>query len=258
MNKRYALCVGNNYPGTNAQLSGCVNDAWDWSLVLAEGGYDVEVRVEATLKDTLEALTELVAKTGFGDRIVFTYSGHGTWLPDRDGDEADGRDEALVMADYVQGGLLVDDTLQEIFGHLKYGAGALILSDSCHSGTVSRLIPSISTGSDVRPKIRFLSPTNFMDISADQARALERVPASLPRRTASLVSGCEDQEYSYDAWFSGRANGAFTRTAIDAYQPGVKLGAWHKRIRERLPRQAYPQSPALTAATAYRKYSRAI
>lgn len=252
MNKKYALCIGNNYPGTSAQLSGCVNDALDWSEMLARQGYKVEFMQEAVLNDAIGRLMDLVAQARFGDRIVFTYSGHGTWVPDGDGDEADGRDEAMVMADYQRGGLLLDDTIQQIFSSLATGAGALILSDSCHSGTVSRFVcpPEV--------KARFLSPVNlFEGLTIDRAQELEQIKAGTPRKTASLISGCGDLEYSYDTSFNGRPNGAFSRAAIDAYQAGDSLSRWFSRIRKALPNTYYPQTPQLTATT-YRKYARAL
>jgi hypothetical protein len=42
MEKR-ALCIGiNNYPGTQNDLSGCVNDANDWAAVLGKHGFTVQ------------------------------------------------------------------------------------------------------------------------------------------------------------------------------------------------------------------------
>jgi len=257
VNKKHAFCVGNNYPGTPAELKGCVNDMLDWAELLASQGYEVQMAHEATKADTLDVLRDLVSKVGWGDRIVFTFSGHGTWVPDRDGDEADGRDEAMVMADFRLGGghgLLLDDELQEVFGGLRAGASALTLSDSCHSGTVSRF----SAAFDQPKTPRFLSPVDLLDdLSDDRAVELERRAASTPRRTSSLVSGCGDLEYSYDASFDGRPNGAFTRTAIDTFRPGISLNAWFKEVRKLLPNDWYPQSPQLTASP-YRKYTRAL
>lgn len=41
MNK-YALCIGiNDYPGTDSDLAGCVNDANDWAAALASRGFTV-------------------------------------------------------------------------------------------------------------------------------------------------------------------------------------------------------------------------
>lgn len=256
MNKKYALCIGNNYPGTNAELAGCVNDALDWSDLLVSSGYEVRTIIECPKEDAVLALGEMVDKAGWGDRVVFTYSGHGSWVWDRDGDEADRRDECLVMADYARGGLLLDDEIQKVFLGLRTGVGALFLSDSCHSGTVHR---AANLGHKDLGRPRFLSPAAFTEFSEQQARLLEvQTSTKEVRQSSSLVSGCEDAQYSYDAWFDGRANGAFTRAALDNYAYGQSLNSWFKRIRAELPSEWYPQSPVLTAANAYRKYTRAI
>ena len=93
-----ALCVGiNDYPGTNSDLSGCVNDANDWAAALKTRKYDTVVLLDkkATRKGIVTALNELIQGAQAGDSLVFTFSGHGSWLPDDNGDEPDGRDEML-------------------------------------------------------------------------------------------------------------------------------------------------------------------
>lgn len=248
---KYALCVGNNYPGTNNELSGCVNDMNDWAELLSLNGYQVALAQEGTKNVVMQSLVSHVSRMKWGDRFIFTYSGHGTWVPDQDGDESDHRDEALYMAD---GELILDDDLQNVFAATPAGSGSLILSDSCHSGTVSRFV-----GQTFERTPRFISPFEIGLMTEERAIRLEAAttPAT-PRRTASLISGCADTEYSYDAWFGSRANGAFSRAGIDAYQAGISLNAWFKRIRSILPNGSYPQSPQLTAASLYRKYTKAL
>jgi hypothetical protein len=54
---------------------------------------------------------ELLNKKVFSDKtLFFQYSGHGTPVQDKNGDEADGQDEALYLYD----GVLLDDELHEI------------------------------------------------------------------------------------------------------------------------------------------------
>jgi metacaspase-1 len=76
-----------------------------------------------------------------------------------------------------------------------------------------------------------------------------RRPASPPgRHQALLMSGCQDTEYSYDAWFEGRPNGAFTFVALRelaGLSASAKYKDWYAAIRTRLPSQQYPQSPNL-------------
>ena len=79
-----------------------------------------------------------------------------------------------------------------------------------------------------------------------------------------LLSGCDDHEYSYDAYIDGRYNGAFTRTALDVLTQTVPANVtpkplsydrWHDIISHRLPNDYYPQSPQLYGS-AYRRRGR--
>ena len=45
---RYALCIGiNDYPGTDMDLAGCVNDANDWAAEFAARGFAVTTLLDA-------------------------------------------------------------------------------------------------------------------------------------------------------------------------------------------------------------------
>lgn len=273
MSKKLALCVGLNYPGTSAALAGCINDMNDWATLLNARGYEVGFIPEPSKAELVAALTAMIARARYRDRVVFTFSGHGTWMPDANGDEADGRDEALVCADYTRGGLLTDDELHQIFGQARFGVRRLIVSDSCHSGTVSRMVPVQKTFRPpgafsplVSRKVRFLPPAEFLEPGSPRYQAAVQVQSSkatsVPRAGTALLSGCADFEYSYDASFNGRPNGALTRAAIDTLYSGgvddpatITLKEWHKRIRLRLPSAAYPQTPQLTASSTQRSWS---
>jgi hypothetical protein len=62
-------------------------------------------------------------------------------VPDLDGDEPDGTDECLCPHDVRKNGPITDDELYESFSSLERGAKLLMISDSCHSGTVTRFAP---------------------------------------------------------------------------------------------------------------------
>ena len=205
-----------------------------------------------------EAISKIVGDSGQKDIAVITYSGHGTWVPDQDGDESDGRDEALCPHDITQGEILIDDELYEIFSERKRGARIIFISDSCHSGTVARaarLMPGTEDDSWNFQKIRFLAPEFY--IKKDEAllrRALqvEKVKSRGKIRAASvLLSGCKDEEYSYDAWFNGRPNGAFTYAALQTHKNLPKAATyrdWYWEIRKILPHVRYPQTPQLSGS----------
>ncbi len=218
MTKR-ALCIGiNDYPGTGSDLSGCVNDAQDWAGMLQGRGFEVTTMLDkdATKAKMASAMTELVKGAGYGDLAVITYSGHGTWVPDQDGDEADQRDEALCPYDINRGNFLVDDELYDIFQQRQRGARVVFISDSCHSGTVSRMAPAIG---DNPVRVRFLPPETFLAPKAlEVARHIPRAFAGRSRANAAMLfSGCQDWEFSYDASFDGRAErGVHLRGAAGA------------------------------------------
>lgn len=250
---KLALCVGiNNYPGTGADLSGCVNDAYDWDAFLTSRGYAVTtvVDADATRGNIVRALTTLVAGTGYQDSLVFTFSGHGTWVPDRNGDEADGRDEALVAADF---GLILDDDLGAIYAQRRWGSRHVFVSDSCHSGTVSRLVaPTAQPQEPNGRKPRYLPPSVLMDSGTLQVA--ERVAAAplrsfLTTSDVLLLSGCQDPEYSYDAWFGTRPNGAFTRSALDTIAR-LPAGATYRDLHAALPLPTsdFPQTPNISGS----------
>jgi hypothetical protein len=253
-----SLHIGiNDYPGTGNDLSGCVNDANDWEAALAARDFQTNTLLDAqaTKSQMIEAITGLVDSTGRDDIGVITYSGHGTWVPDEDDDEADGRDEALCPHDIDQGLILTDDELYDIFSQRKRGARIIFISDSCHSGTVSKASTFNFEGRERSvqvPRIRFLAPEIFLKNDQEgMARAIkveDKKPNGKIKAASLLLSGCKDDEYSYDAWFNGRANGAFTYVALQALKE-LKADAsykkWHKAIRKTLPHVQYPQTPQL-------------
>ena len=159
--RRLALCVGiDTYP--TAPLGGCVNDAQGWAAALSGLGFDTPRMLldrQATRAAIVHALEMLVNDSHPGDVIVFQYAGHGTQVPDLDGDEAGGdsagEDEALCPWDFASGDMLVDDDMCAIFGRLPDGVNLTCFFDCCHSGTITRMavggaVPAITPGRRAR------------------------------------------------------------------------------------------------------------
>jgi hypothetical protein len=237
-----ALCVGiNNYPGTSNDLLGCVNDANDWSAWLTGLGFETSqlLDAQATRQNVKNGLAGLVALAGENDVIVFTYSGHGTQVIDLSSDEGDTYDEAI----YVYDGTILDDDLRSIIDKLDTKATLVVISDSCFSGTVTRLLPE-------HTKPRFM-PNK--DVSPDRVvRQHFLLPeANMPEL---LVSGCSDREYSYDAEIDGRYNGAMTAMALKSIRqnPQATYAAFYASLRQLLPSQEYPQTPQLEGSDAHK------
>src|SRR3954470_20636292 len=100
-----ALLIGiNEYKNVN-HLRGCVNDVHNMSRLLTDVfGFDSKnIRTlldrKATKSEVQKGQKWLFQGTGPGDRVVMHFSGHGSFVPDEDGDEADGADEIVCLYD---------------------------------------------------------------------------------------------------------------------------------------------------------------
>jgi metacaspase-1 len=235
-----AVCVGiNNYPGTFNDLKGCVNDARDWFALLQGFGFEVSLMLDsqATAQNVKDALQGLVDETNGGDIAVFTYSGHGTQVVDRNSDEADPYDEAIFLYDDS----VIDDELRVILQGIHPQATLVVISDSCFSGSVTRI-----AGEKAVP--RFVPPADST-VGRVARRSFLLPEADMPE---ILISGCSDSEYSYDAEFNGRPNGAMTALALRVIQqnPDVTYREFYAGLRALLPTEDYPQTPQLEGSDA--------
>ena len=231
---RKALCVGiNDYPGTENDLHGCVNDANEWCEMFESLGFD-EVRAmsdySATAVAVLLNLESLILEAEAGDVIVFTYSGHGTYTWDESGDEPDYYDEAL----YVYDGMILDDELRGVIDEAAEGVHIVVILDSCFSGTATRL----SRG---QLKPRFVPPEHAKPSHVSKRRRL----LAEADMVEVLMSGCSDSEYGYDAYFGEEYHGAFSYYAKKTFLSDQTYKEWHEMIRAYLPSDYFPQTPQL-------------
>jgi hypothetical protein len=137
---------GNNLPGIDLDI-----DMMQGTAALLGFG-DNQIKVlqdeQATLANVERALGSwLVEGVSRGDRLLIYFSGHGTHIPDENGDELDdGADEVLVMHDVALTrrngartltGVLVDDRFGELLAKMP-STNILVLVDACHSGTATK------------------------------------------------------------------------------------------------------------------------
>lgn len=204
---RRALLIGvNDYRAVPA-LQGSINDIETMREILVTrwGFAPANIRVvrdaQATRVGILSALQQFVAQSQLGDTVYFHYSGHGSQVQDLNGDEQDGLDETIVPQDGRSDGVpdITDDELDAIFARLQVRT-ALIVLDSCHSGTATRAI-DIRTRSVPRD-----TRTELYRSTAVAARAI------VPRMQTRFVvmSGAADNQEALDGPIQGRYHGFFT------------------------------------------------
>ena len=142
--KGYALAIGLNavdpghYGGWDGELTGCEPDARDMTFIANSEGFAVEtlMTANATREAVVSELTNLADIIISGDILVVRYSGHGGQVQDQNDDEDDNSDETWCLYD----GQLLDDELYHAWSKFRTGVRIIVFSDSCHSGTVLRMI----------------------------------------------------------------------------------------------------------------------
>lgn len=140
-----ALLIGINKYKAVPGLQGSVNDVETMREILTKRWGFLPSNITtltdegATRARILAAITEIVGVSAPEDTLYIHYSGHGSQVQDLNGDEDDGLDETLVPQDGRTSGVrdIVDDELDAIFSNLRT-RNAVIVLDSCHSGTATR------------------------------------------------------------------------------------------------------------------------
>lgn len=233
MAKRALLIGINRYQVPGADLRGCVNDVRNLNAALVElhGFRQSDITLltdaDATKKAMQAGIKRLVRDARKGDAILLHYSGHGSNVPDDDGDEADRRDEILCPTDLDWKDPLRDDWLRATFDRVRQGVSLTVIMDCCHSGTNTRAIAP----PDATVVQRYL-PSPWDLVAAESGRRLTgRVKGGLRRSSRPsrktndivtadlpevLITGCRDTQTSADAFINGSYNGALTFALVEA------------------------------------------
>ena len=206
------LCGLNPYPG--CPLEGCEDDVLDASRFVVDFcGFDPKIiRLLTGLRGTTAAILErldwLVSDLTAGDRILFWYSGHGASVATRDpAGSVDGLDSCIcpIDFDWSDEHMIRDKDLHRIFSQIPEGVQAIFVSDSCHSGSLTRDADGLGGRREkcIRP------PADIAwRLEAAQRSGMVLGPRDFPN--IALISGCREDQTSADANFGGRANGALS------------------------------------------------
>jgi len=241
-----ALNIGLNFIDakhyqSNGALEGCVNDANAMNDLALGQGFEGQVLLNesATRENIIRAINQAAAKLQAGDIFFVSYSGHGHRIPDTNGDDEDGMDETWCLYDAQ----LIDDELAVFWSRFKAGVRILVISDSCHSGTITK--PGQNEPLYTQQTPRFL-PIEIMqktwkDHEAFYTSLTKDLPRTQPeiKATIRLLSGCQDNQSSYD----GYPHGAFTTQLLQVWDGGRFQGNYqqfHKKILMRMPATQSP------------------
>ena len=258
-----------HYQGWDGPLVACEFDANDMSLLAKAAGIRPQVLLtkKATRDNVLAAIRAAAGRLKSGDLFLLTYSGHGGQVPDVTGEEDDKQDETWCLFD----GELIDDELYLELTKFGPGVRVIVLSDSCHSGTVTRAAPPRDSAAPAPAgRSKMMPPAvalrtygahrAFYDKlqenvareagkaqALDPDTALSHVAVSLRltsiattcQASVILISGCQDNQTSMD----GAHNGAFTEQLLQVWDHGKYRGSYarlHADIKSRMPATQSP------------------
>lgn len=265
------------YSGWDGPLAACEFDANDMAAIARSQQMKTSTLLtkRATRGNVLAGIRRAARMLKGGDLFFISYSGHGGQVRDVDGDEADGQDETWCLYD----GQLIDDELYFELSRFAADTRILVLSDSCHSGTVTRDIPP-PPPPGMRAKLMppavarrvYDEHQDFYDklqrdvaeqagkAFVDPDTALAHVGAAGTatavvgkfKPAVLLLSGCQDNQTSMDGDF----NGAFTEQVLKIWNRGAFDGDYklfHARVKAALPASQSPNLFALGKAAAFLK-----
>ncbi|MDF2969683.1 MAG: hypothetical protein K0R61_133 [Microvirga sp.] len=205
----------NAYGGWDGELRGCHLDSYNMEGLARLNGWEVDdvlLDERATAIALDEKMREYAGVLEEGDRLLLTYSGHGGSVRDVSGDENDGRDESWCLWSSE----LLDDQIATMLARFRPGVRIVVVSDSCHSGTVTR---------------------------ARRSRRVAKLPdpeVGLVKASVLLFSGCTDEQLSGDLPVGGK----FTTTMLECLRTLSPKAGWrtlHHQVVQAMPRDQTPR-----------------
>ncbi len=247
-----ALAIGLNavdpehYGGWSGELVACEADAEDMAEIAKINKFHATTLLTkaATRANVIGEISKAANTLKTGDIFMLSYSGHGGQVPDENGDEPDDLDETWCLYD----GEMIDDELNAQFAKFAPGVRVLVFSDSCHSGTVTKVaylksINAIKPGTlyrymplDIALRVYRKNKAFYDKILLDPSLkdAEDAVKASV-----LLISGCQDNQLSAD----GDANGLFTSQLLAVWNHEKYRGNYrqfYKKIYKLMPPDQKP------------------
>lgn len=212
-NSRALLIAVDEYKDPQiTDLKGTLFDACSIRRVLIQnyGFSDSNVTLiankSATQSGIKSAIENLISSSSQTDDALVFFAGHGSQIPDDNGEEADNADETILPYDSYRslGSSAIrdirDDDLGRYFDRLASKSKSLsVIFDSCHSGTATR--------SALRS--RFVDRGIAVGkVGAIREKALDR--PSVGNNNFVFISSASSNEKAKEVYRNGQSRGAFT------------------------------------------------
>jgi hypothetical protein len=229
-----ALLIGINYIGSQHELYGCISDVNSINERISKQGFsNINIITDLTSKiankdNILIEVKNLLVNSKQGDLLFLLYSGHGSYIVDKNDDETTGYDQTIITSDFKS---IVDDELKTLIQkYLKKDTTLFAMFDSCFSGSVLDL------------RYQYMDSLNY-DNFTENEKQLETLGNVI------MVSGCSDNQTSADSIFNNRPNGAMTWSLLESLKQNSNC-TWReliKNMRDILKSKNYEQIPQISS-----------
>lgn len=218
------------------------------------------VNEQATKKNILKKLNQIIDQAQFKDIIYIHFSTHGQQVVDVDGDEEDGLDEAIIPFDacktFVKGvyegkNHLIDDELYKLLSALRKKVGKfgslVVVIDACHSGDATRGNSSENDSIVVRGTTEVFQAGSKRSFAAKPLKLVDWVVIS------ATQSYQNNYEYKVNGSFYGSLSYAIKLTlpdltSNDDFSDMFKI---IQKKREEMNVSRYPQRPMIEGERYY-------
>jgi len=229
-----ALLIGINYIGTPNELTGCINDTTSINSLISNYNFqNIKILTDNTpikpiRNNIITEFKNLLINSQPGDVLLFFYSGHGSYILDKNNNEKTGKDQLIVPCDFV--GILDDELKITIRTHLKKDVTLIALFDCCFSGSILDL------------------KYQYMD-SLDKNKFTENTGEDETVGNVIMISGCNDLQTSSDALINNKNQGAMTWAFLEAFKSQEKI-TWRNlliKMRDLLKESNFKQLPQFSS-----------
>ena len=269
---KLALLIGINYIGQSKKLRGCINDVKhvrqmliehmgykDKNIVMMTDDLNPDDENYPTARKILSALRRIIVQMHHSrnkksitlsreqldcpntkKEVWFHFSGHSVSIADKNGDERDGMDEAIVPVDYEKSGVIPDDFLHKYMRYIPKEVNFVSFFDSCHSGTILDL------------KYRHF-PNAFNVMENENSENSENSGKIM------MFSGCRDNEKGIGFLENGKNwIGAMTRSMLDTlskHNYEISCRELLDEMQHYMVKNGFSQRPQLSTNFLLQKYS---
>lgn len=278
MAKGIALCIGLNnvsavhYDGWDGALKVCEKDARDVKKIADKIGFktDLLLTKDATATNVLAKIDQAAATLKAGDIFFLYYSGHGgNEIPDINkdeieelADEVDGYDESWCLFDRQ----VIDDILYQRWFKFKPGVRIFVVSDSCFSGDIIKLVGGKRVSAKLGNNIKRMPEKVGRRVYVKNAASYKKFnKAETPLRksktkalsqaaikaTVRQISSSSEYQPSYANTNEFPNNSLFTAIFIKTIKNGKYKGDYNqfvKKLKQQMPFDQQPNHQILGAA----------